>query len=109
MRPATGASTAPSVSCCCTTDRSAIRALSALPATLNAVRASSSPSLERRVRKAVARWQPYAGMVYFHLLLDGLEAVHKAGYLQPIHMVLASLSQFRALIDRKNRKHAAGR
>jgi DNA-3-methyladenine glycosylase II len=24
------------------------------------------------VRRAVARWQPYAGMVYFHLLLDGL-------------------------------------
>jgi DNA-3-methyladenine glycosylase II len=24
------------------------------------------------VRRAVARWQPYAGLVYFHLLLDGL-------------------------------------
>jgi len=24
------------------------------------------------VRKAVAPWQPYAGLVYFHLLLDGL-------------------------------------
>jgi DNA-3-methyladenine glycosylase II len=24
------------------------------------------------VARAVARWQPYAGMVYFHLLLDGL-------------------------------------
>ena len=24
------------------------------------------------VSKAVAKWQPYAGMVYFHLLLDGL-------------------------------------
>ena len=24
------------------------------------------------VRRAVRRWQPYAGMVYFHLLLDGL-------------------------------------
>lgn len=24
------------------------------------------------VAKAVAKWQPYAGMVYFHLLLDGL-------------------------------------
>lgn len=24
------------------------------------------------VMKAVAKWQPYAGMVYFHLLLDGL-------------------------------------
>lgn len=26
------------------------------------------------VRQAVSRWQPYAGMVYFHLLLDGLDA-----------------------------------
>jgi DNA-3-methyladenine glycosylase II len=26
------------------------------------------------VRQAVSRWQPYAGMVYFHLLLDRLEA-----------------------------------
>jgi DNA-3-methyladenine glycosylase II len=32
------------------------------------------------VRKAVAPWQPYAGMVYFHLLLDGLS---KAGALKP--------------------------
>jgi len=24
------------------------------------------------VRRAVERWQPYAGLVYFHLLLDGL-------------------------------------
>ena len=24
------------------------------------------------VGRAVARWQPYAGLVYFHLLLDGL-------------------------------------
>jgi len=24
------------------------------------------------VRRAVAKWQPYAGLVYFHLLLDGL-------------------------------------
>jgi len=24
------------------------------------------------VRRAVQRWQPYAGLVYFHLLLDGL-------------------------------------
>jgi DNA-3-methyladenine glycosylase II len=28
----------------------------------------------RAVGQAVSRWQPYAGMVYFHLLLDGLEA-----------------------------------
>jgi DNA-3-methyladenine glycosylase II len=31
------------------------------------------------VARAVSRWQPYAGMVYFHLLLDRLEA---AGALQ---------------------------
>jgi DNA-3-methyladenine glycosylase II len=24
------------------------------------------------VMRAVAKWRPYAGMVYFHLLLDGL-------------------------------------
>jgi DNA-3-methyladenine glycosylase II len=27
------------------------------------------------VQQAVSRWQPYAGMVYFHLLVDRLEAV----------------------------------
>jgi len=43
--------------------------------------------------------------------LDGaaLERLHRAGHLQAIYMVLASLSQFRALIDRKNRRNAAGR
>jgi hypothetical protein len=40
--------------------------------------------------------------------LDGAELarLHKAGYLQAIYMVLASLSNFRALIERKNRAHA---
>jgi DNA-3-methyladenine glycosylase II len=33
------------------------------------------------VRKAVAPWQPYAGLVYFHLLLDGLS---KAGVLESV-------------------------
>jgi hypothetical protein len=32
--------------------------------------------------------------------------MHQAGYLQACHMVLASLSNFRALIERKNRCHA---
>jgi hypothetical protein len=43
--------------------------------------------------------------------LDGaaLEQLQRAGYLQPIYMVLASLSNFRTLIDRKNRRHAASR
>jgi hypothetical protein len=37
--------------------------------------------------------------------LDGavLEQLNKAGYLQAIYMVIASLSNFRALIERKNR------
>jgi hypothetical protein len=40
--------------------------------------------------------------------LDGevVARLHKSGYLQAIYMVLASLSNFRALIDRKNRSHA---
>jgi DNA-3-methyladenine glycosylase II len=33
------------------------------------------------VRKAVEKWQPYAGMVYFHLLLDGLS---RAGVLESV-------------------------
>jgi DNA-3-methyladenine glycosylase II len=32
------------------------------------------------VRRAVRRWQPYAGMIYFHLLLDGLR---QQGVLDP--------------------------
>jgi hypothetical protein len=36
----------------------------------------------------------------------GLEALSKAGYLQAIYMAVASLSQFRALIERQNRLHA---
>lgn len=35
--------------------------------------------------------------------------LHKAGYLQAIFMIVASLSNFRALIERKNRKNAAQR
>jgi hypothetical protein len=38
-----------------------------------------------------------------------LERLHKNGYLQAIYMQMASLSNFRALIERKNRAHAAGR
>ncbi len=44
---------------------------------------------------------------------EQLARLHEAGYLQAIYMAVASLSQFRALIDRKNRavaaSHAAGR
>jgi hypothetical protein len=36
-----------------------------------------------------------------------LELLHKRGYLQAIYMVIASLSNFRNLIERKNRRHAA--
>ena len=41
--------------------------------------------------------------------LDGaaLERLHRTGHLQAIYMVLASMSNFRTLIDRKNRRHAA--
>ena len=41
--------------------------------------------------------------------LDGvaLARLHRAGHLQAIYMVLASLSNFRTLIDAKNRRHAA--
>lgn len=35
-----------------------------------------------------------------------LERLNRAGYLQPIYMVIASMSNFRALIERKNRVHA---
>ena len=37
---------------------------------------------------------------------DVLERLNRTGYLQPIYMVLASMSNFRALIERKNRLHA---
>jgi len=37
---------------------------------------------------------------------DALEALNKAGFLQPIYMAVASLSNFRALIERQNRLHA---
>ena len=37
---------------------------------------------------------------------DVIAKLHAGGHLQPIYMVLASLSNFRALIDRKNALHA---
>jgi len=37
-----------------------------------------APPDYREIRRLMARWQPYAGLIYFHLLLDRLEA---AGYL----------------------------
>jgi hypothetical protein len=40
------------------------------------------------------------------LSAEQLERLHKVGYLQAIYMAVASLSQFRALIDRKNRANA---
>ncbi|WP_342119589.1 SapC family protein [Pseudoduganella sp. OTU4001] len=36
-----------------------------------------------------------------------LERLNRAGYLQPIYMVIAAMSNFRTLIERKNRVHAA--
>jgi hypothetical protein len=38
-----------------------------------------------------------------------LDSLHKAGWLSAIYFQLASLSNFRALIDRKNARRAAGR
>jgi len=40
---------------------------------------------------------------------EQLERLNRAGYLQAIYMAVASLSQFRGLIDRKNRAHAHAR
>lgn len=40
---------------------------------------------------------------------DALARLHRAGHLQAIYMAIASLSNFRTLIERKNRRHAAGR
>jgi hypothetical protein len=40
---------------------------------------------------------------------SALERLHKLGYLQAVYMVVASLSNFRALIERKNRAHAGRR
>jgi hypothetical protein len=40
---------------------------------------------------------------------DALEALHKPGYLQAIYMAIASLSNFRELIERQSRLHAADR
>lgn len=38
---------------------------------------------------------------------EALDRLNRAGYLQAIYMVVASMSNFRALIERKNRVHAA--
>ncbi len=38
---------------------------------------------------------------------ETLDKLHKNGYLQAIYMALASLQQFRGLIERKNRRNAA--
>ncbi len=40
---------------------------------------------------------------------DAVARLHQAGYLQAIYMAIASLSNFRALIERKNRAHAGSR
>lgn len=43
------------------------------------------------------------------LAADALERMNKSGYLQAIYMVVASMSNFGALIERRNRLHAAHR
>jgi DNA-3-methyladenine glycosylase II len=50
----------------------------------------SSPMDYAGVARAVAPWQPYAGLVYFHLLLDGLSL---AGAFEQDHRVLRCLSE----------------
>jgi DNA-3-methyladenine glycosylase II len=52
------------------------------------------------VRRAVERWQPYAGLVYFHLLLDGLS---QAGTLES-----TSEPESRVLPTRKPTGRASG-
>jgi hypothetical protein len=37
---------------------------------------------------------------------DALERLHRAGHLQAVYMAIASLSNFRDLVERKNRLHA---
>ncbi len=37
-----------------------------------------------------------------------LDELHRAGHLEPVYMVVASVSRFRDLIARMNRRHAAG-
>jgi endonuclease III len=44
------------------------------------------------VRRAVTKWQPYAGLVYFHLLLDGLM---QTGALSDSHGTESSQGQHR--------------
>lgn len=39
---------------------------------------------------------------------DALYQLHRAGHLEPVYMVVASMSRFRDLIDRMNRVRAAG-
>jgi hypothetical protein len=39
---------------------------------------------------------------------DALEKLNREGHLLAIYMALASLSNFRALIERKNRRLASG-
>ncbi len=52
------------------------------------------------VRRAVGPWQPYAGMVYFHLLLDGLAQRHVLASEQAI----ASRSGGGAVFNRRARR-----
>ncbi|MBS7455566.1 SapC family protein [Coralloluteibacterium stylophorae] len=40
---------------------------------------------------------------------EALVELHRTGHLQPIYMAVASVSRFRDLIDRTNRRHAARR
>jgi DNA-3-methyladenine glycosylase II len=59
----------------------------------------SRPMDYAAVHRALSRWGPYAGMVYFHLLLDGLS---QAGTLE------SQRPTWRGRVDRESRR-AAGR
>jgi DNA-3-methyladenine glycosylase II len=39
----------------------------------------SKPFSYAALHRTLARWQPYAGLVYFHLLLDRLEHFNQIG------------------------------
>jgi len=59
----------------------------------------------------ITRLNVYAGMAGLYTIneerlralgADGLEALHKAGHLQTVYMMLASMPNMTRLIDRKN-------
>jgi hypothetical protein len=60
------------------------RRRAALLAAADAEATIDMPLDHESVQQPVARWQPYAGVVYFHLLVDSLS---RAGLVAPIDQV----------------------